>query len=125
LYPIILAELNTSGLKIPEVSGLSPILLASYDKNEKIRSIGYGLDNGTAHGTYLYFNKKGNIKGKYNYTLGEIDGEFVLYGSNGKPWLCGNYKNGKRDGPWEYSTPDGNIYKTIIFVDGRKIEKIR
>ena len=125
LYPIIQAKLNTSGVKIPEIEDLSAILFVTYDKNDKIRVIGYGFDKCTAHGTWLYFNKKGNLIFKYNYFLNEKDGECVCYSFYGTPMIIGNYKNVKKVGAWEYRSPDGNVYKTINYIDGKKEEIIR
>jgi len=125
LYPQIRAKLNKSDVKIPEIEDLSAILYVTYYKNETIRTIGYGFDEFTAHGTWLYFNKKGNLIFKYNYFLNEEEGECVWYWNNGKPWIIGNYHNGVKEGPWKHYWTDGNLIRTEIFIEGKKVEKIR
>jgi antitoxin component YwqK of YwqJK toxin-antitoxin module len=125
LYPQIRAKLNKSEVKIPEIEDLSAILYVTYYKNETIRTIGYGFDKCTAHGTWLYFTKKGNLMFKYNYFLNEEDGECVWYWDNGKKWIIGNYKNGLKEGPWKHYNADGTLTKTVIFIEGKKLEKIR
>jgi uncharacterized protein len=110
-----------SEVKIPEIEDLSAILYVTYYKNGKIRTIGYGFDKCTAHGTWFYFNKKGSLNFKYNYFLNEEDGECVWYGYDGKPWIIGNYKNGLKEGPWKHYSPDGALSKTVIYSKGKKV----
>ena len=62
---------------------------------------------------------------KYNYFLNVEDGECVWYWDNGKPWIIGNYKNGVKEGPWKHYNTDGTLTKTVIFIEGKKLEKIR
>ncbi len=80
-----------------------PLKDVFYDKNNHIIStLNYLknqsliLDNGTKITFYLEDIQPVSIKSKVNYVNGILEGEAITYHKNGKQWLKGIYKKGKK-----------------------------
>jgi len=80
-----------------------PLKEVFYDKNNKvIGTLNYHKnqslipDNGTKITFYLEDNHPVSIKSKVNYVNSNLEGEAITYHKNGKEWLKGFYKNGKK-----------------------------
>jgi antitoxin component YwqK of YwqJK toxin-antitoxin module len=56
--------------------------------------------NGKRDGTWVYFNKNGQINTKGDFKNGVEEGSWVSYHENSKLYTKGDYKNGKKEGPW-------------------------
>ena len=80
-----------------------PLKTVFYDKNNQIVGILNYLknqslipDNGTKITFYLEDNQPVSIKSKTNYANSILEGEAIIYHKNGKKWLKGIYKKGKK-----------------------------
>jgi len=58
-----------------------------------------------------------------NYVNNVVNGPSKLYYLNNL-WCSGSYKNGKKDGEWQFYLNSGRLAKTTIYQDGRKIKVI-
>jgi hypothetical protein len=91
---------------------------AYLDKDKKIilRKIYY--KNGKLDGEYIIYNTNGKQREKKYYKNGKLHGEYIKNYSNGSPEERGSYKNGKLHGRckrWYYS---GYIYSNKIYNNG-------
>jgi antitoxin component YwqK of YwqJK toxin-antitoxin module len=55
-----------------------------------------------------------------NYKAGTLDGETIVYYSNGNISEMGAYVNGKENGAWKYYYTDGLLKQKGFFKDGIK-----
>jgi hypothetical protein len=125
MYPGILSDFIKLGISIPDDND-SLMIDGYYHKNGKIHGMGFAKDPCTAHGTWLYFNKHGNIYCQINFLNSKRNGKYILYDNFGIPFLEGYYKDGERDGPWEYfSYHSTQIRKTKFYKNGEKIKTVR
>lgn len=120
-YPSIVSEINKTGIDIPIISD-SLFFRAFYYKNGTINSLGYGTNFCSWQGTWLYFRKNGDLDSKVNFLNDRPDGEYVYYFNSFCPFIKGYYKDGKREGNWEYFNPSGKLTKTVRYFNGNKIK---
>jgi len=67
---------------------------------------------------------KGTIpKLKANYIDNKLEGEFVVYYSNGKPYITGIYRNDLREGKWTLYSEDGTIQSVLNYQGGKAAEE--
>ena len=65
---------------------------------------------------------KDGLSVKGNYKDGKKDGLWEYYYFYGELQEKYYYKNGKKDGLWEYFNADGSLKKTETFRDGELVE---
>lgn len=58
--------------------------------------------NGVQEGANNYYSSEGVLLKKLSYTKGELQGEAYYYDANGNVTIHGFYKNGKKNGLWQY-----------------------
>ena len=56
-----------------------------------------------------------------NYKAGILDGETIVYYSNGNISEMGGYENGKENGVWKYFYTDGLLKQKGFFKEGVKV----
>ena len=62
---------------------------------------------------------------KYTEKRGKKEGIYVEYYENsGKPSVVGNYKNNLKDGEWKEYSKNGELIKTIFYIEGRDLNEI-
>lgn len=71
------------------------------------------------HGDWLWFYENGQIRQKAKFIEDKLNGEFLVYFSDGKPHITGAYKNNVRNGKWIYYKEDGTIKITIEYSNGK------
>jgi antitoxin component YwqK of YwqJK toxin-antitoxin module len=123
-YPSIVSEINNSGIAVPFISD-TLFFRAFYYKNGKIKSLGYGTNLCSWQGTWLYFRKNGDLDSKVNFLNDRPNGEYGYYFNSLCPFIKGYYKDGKREGNWEYYNLSGQLTKTVRYFNGNKIKTIR
>ena len=61
------------------------------------------------HGDWIWFYEDGKIRQKTHYIENKLNGEFLVFFSDGTQHIKGAYKNDLRDGLWEYFNEDGTV----------------
>lgn len=56
---------------------------------------------------------------KYSDDSYVADGSYLEFHPNGKPFVTGQYKEGKQVGEWVYTFDNGQVNRTVIYVDGK------
>lgn len=81
-------------------------------KNEVILLNGNYVRNGLS----IIFNEKGTVSKIYNYSLGELNGEYLLFNDLGNTILeKGNYKNGEKVGNWYLYNSNGKKMRKLSY----------
>ena len=83
----------------------------TYKKGWMTEEKGFYLDGGQLE--YIGKQKKG-----------VIHGDFISYYPNGEVSIEGYIKDGQYDGDWIYYDDDGSLNKTLIWMNGEKIDSI-
>jgi antitoxin component YwqK of YwqJK toxin-antitoxin module len=99
-------------------------LIITFYKNYSVQSIGYASDCCNWYGPYYTFTKNGELFYLETYLSNKLDGPFILYFNN-SPLIIGQYKNGKKEGEWQYYTGKKKLEKTTIYKDGKVVNVIR
>ena len=76
--------------------------------------------DGKKEGDFRKYFPDGKLMTKGNYLNDQLDGEFVVYYNNGSIEISGKYKNGIKQGNWDYFTEEG----TRLTEEEYKQEKI-
>lgn len=123
-YPEILEKYPTQ-LKYLYVLSDSLILEFRYFKNGRINGIGNMIDECTYSGPYLSFKKNNDIPFcSAEFQNNVRHGKYVWYYRDGSLFLSGEYKNGEKNGVWEWMF-DGRLSKTDFWIDGKKVKTLR
>ncbi len=95
-------------------NGISVMFYDNGDISEKIE-----WKNNMKSGIWeQYF--KGNIpKLKATFAYNKLEGEFLVYYTNGKPYLTGLYKDDLREGRWTFYNEDGTTQKVLDYHSGK------
>ncbi len=101
-------------------------------KQSKYKSIEHPLDNGEIElyqvllsdttqrdGWYFRLNSKGDTLEKVNYANGLIEGQRILYYSNGQVQIIENYINNQYNGPYQAFFESGSPKQFGNFKDGQ------
>ena len=59
-----------------------------------------------------------------NFVNDVQDGPFTEYYDNGAKHFQGNFKGRMRDGKWSCWKPDGKLYYSVIFSNGKKVKEV-
>ena len=78
---------------------------------------------GKRDGLVKWFTQQEKPSIEYTYNLGVIEGPAKTYFASGKVQTEGNYKNDNETGEWKEYDEDGNIIKTIVYDNGKKIKE--
>lgn len=76
-------------------------------------------DTNKKDGLYLRINSKGDTLEKVHYQDGNIEGQRVLYYSNGQVSIVENYINNQYNGPYQSFYEDGAPKQLGAFKDGQ------
>jgi antitoxin component YwqK of YwqJK toxin-antitoxin module len=68
-------------------------------------------ENNLLHGLHKEYYTTGDVRLKWNYKYGKIDGDFESYYLDGAIWNKGQYINGLREGTWTHYNREGNELK--------------
>lgn len=94
------------------------IYLISYWNHKHEKTINNG--NGKKieyYSTYETSNIKPRLKEEASYENGLVHGPYVEYSPQSKVIAKGNFKNGKKDGDWEYFFNDGILFKKVSYLE--------
>ena len=83
-----------------------------------------GYKNGKRDGLVKWFNQEEKPSIEYTYKMGIIDGPAKTFFASGKIQTEGNYKNDNETGEWKEYDENGNVTKTIIYDNGKKIKEV-
>jgi antitoxin component YwqK of YwqJK toxin-antitoxin module len=123
-YPDIL-ERFTSQLKYLGVLSDSLRLNFYFYKDGRINKIGFMIDDCTYTGTWIFFDRKHNYPTALtDYHNAVQHGRYIIYDRQGGILLSGEYRSGKKNGPWEWFF-DGKVFKTVFWVDGDRLKTVR
>ena len=88
--------------------------------SKPVKGKGYYDDNGK-QGEWERYNDDGQLFFKGSYKNGEKDGywEYYYYIS-GELSARGSYLNGKKEGIWEYYYDNGNLQSRGNYINGKK-----
>ena len=64
----------------------------------------------------------GQLRIRNNFKDGKRDGPWEWFHKNNQLWVKGNYKNGEEDGLWEWFDEDGNLTETRTYRNGEVVE---
>ena len=97
-----------------------------YDSLNRISSMTEFVD-GVERGTTTYFNEDGWMvkrilrNSQYeeqSFKDSILDGAYRKYSMNGDPLIVGDYKKGKKTGPWTEYHINGNKFKELLYDEG-------
>ena len=80
------------------------------------RMSGY-IDNGKMTGIWSVYNTGENVAMEVSYLNGELNGPCKGYHYHGELHCTFAYKNGKRDGLWEWFKEDGSFEKSQTWIE--------
>jgi antitoxin component YwqK of YwqJK toxin-antitoxin module len=78
---------------------------------------------GKRDGLITWYNQQEKPTIEYTYKTGVIDGPAKTYFASGKVQTEGNYKNDNETGEWKEYDENGNVIKTIVYDNGKKIKE--
>ena len=64
----------------------------------------------------------GQLRIRNNFKDGKRDGLWEWFHRNDQLWVRGNYKDGEQDGLWEFFDEDGNLTETETWENGVQVE---
>ena len=71
-------------------------------------------------GKWINYDERGRIESLITYNKkGELHGRQVLMNENNIKMSDGNFKNGKRDGKWEYYYDFGGLWRVCSYQEGK------
>ena len=76
-----------------------------------------GFKNDLFDGPWTYYDERGVVVGEGSFHNG--DGEVTFYDKNGHKARTTHYKNNQKEGPEQYFTSSGDVYREIIFKADR------
>lgn len=79
--------------------------------------------NDIENGKWRQFYPNGDIKLEETYVNGKIEGPATFYNPGGKVTISGNYHNDVKDGKWIYFNDSGHPIDSVIFSNGRPLDK--
>ena len=85
----------------------------------------YYYKEGRVEGEYSLYWFNGQLMSKGSFKDTKREGQFLSYQENGKLFSKQNYKDGKLEGEQLWYDEDGQLKKTEIYKDGKLIETIR
>lgn len=88
----------------------------AYHLSGETKIIG-AFKNDKFDGEWTYYDERGVLVGEGSFNEGS--GAVTFYDQRGLPNRITHYKDNKKDGPEEYFTPTGAVYKTIVFKQDR------
>lgn len=88
----------------------------AYHLSGETKIIG-AFKNDKFDGDWTYFDERGVLVGEGTFKEGT--GDVTFFDQRGLPSRKTHYKDNKKDGPEEYYTTSGSIYKTIVFKQDR------
>lgn len=88
-----------------------------FKSNGSINSIGSFNEKGERDGSWIWYDKNGNILETVSYKDGKLDGEYFLYFENGKVKTHGFYKEGKLNGLYEKYSEKGALLERYTNID--------
>ncbi len=107
-----------------------PLKEIFYDKNNQvIGTLNYLKnqslipDNGTEITFYLENKQPVSVKSKVNYSNSILEGEAIIYNKNGKEWLKGIYKNGRKHNGEFLERNIKTSYKNGMLTEKIKFDK--
>lgn len=102
----------------------------SYHGNGKVSSIGSFSKQGSKEGLFRYFDEAGKPTAAAIYQgdrkvsegevseVGALQGHWTEYYGTGEKRAEGEYKDGKKDGPWTFFHREGQVEQKGIYVNG-------
>jgi antitoxin component YwqK of YwqJK toxin-antitoxin module len=81
----------------------------------------YRLVAGKLHGVQRSWRRNGQPGGFVTYQNGQQHGPAEEYSFEGKREAAGQYENDRKTGTWTIYYPDGRVFKTKRYVDGREV----
>ncbi len=107
-----------------------PLKTVFYDKNNQVidtlnylKNYSYVPNNGTKITFYLENNQPVSIKSKVKYVNSILEGEAITYHKNGKEWLKGIYKNGKKYNGEFLENTTQTSYENSVLTEKIKYDK--
>ncbi|MEP7169158.1 MAG: toxin-antitoxin system YwqK family antitoxin [Bacteroidota bacterium] len=82
-----------------------------------------GYKDGKRDGLVKWFTQQEKPSIEYTYKMGIIDGPAKTYFASGKILTEGNYKNDNESGEWKEYDETGDLVKTIVYDNGKKIKE--
>jgi antitoxin component YwqK of YwqJK toxin-antitoxin module len=79
--------------------------------------------NGKRDGLVKWYTQEEKPSIEFTYKMGIIEGPAKTYFASGKIQTEGNYKNDNESGEWKEYDEDGNIIKTVLYDNGKKIKE--
>ena len=78
------------------------------------------IKKGKKVGEWLFYrDEDGELKAKYYYNEGRVEGEYSLYWFNGQLMSKGSFKNSKREGQFLSYRENGKLFSKQNFKDGK------
>ena len=98
-----------------------------YEKSTNVPFTGqvYGtsvgkIKNGKKEGEWLFYqDEDGELRVKYYYREGRVEGEYSLYWFNGQLMSKGNFKDSKREGEFLSYRENGQLFSKQNYKDGK------
>ena len=123
-YPEILIKFSNE-FKYLEMLPDTFSLNVYYNKDGKIKSIGYMSNSCQKSGVWLtYFGNSDHPTYIATYQDNKYNGSFSMFKNDGIPMISGIYKDDKKHGAWD-SYYKGKKILTDFYIDGKKVKTIR
>ena len=82
----------------------------------------FNYKNGKLEGLWEWLESNGQIRVKGNYKDGKLEGPYEVFHENGQLSFFGYFSKGFKDGLCEYFDENGKCKTRIIFKNGKRVK---